>query len=148
MNSMMIENFTFNHVGDFYRNEIRSKKQYSWGDKNNKQKGHLYTCINLFDDDFDKATELAYLVTVDEEVMYVGEFSNSFRDRWLITENYIWHHKDELIRDALREGKKVSLWFINEPCSEVYPGVNINICKSIEHHILKNKNLAWNKRNN
>jgi hypothetical protein len=148
MNTINVEGFTFNHVGDFYINPIKSAKKYTWGEKGDKQCDHLSTCISLFEDFSDETKELVYLVTVDEEVSFVGEFSNSFRDRWLKTDNYIWHHKGHLIDDALIKNRKVSLWFVVDPYLDTLSGVKLNISKSIEHHILKNRSLDWNKRNN
>jgi len=148
MNTKDINGFIFNHVGDFYINSVRSVKKYTWWEKKDKKREHLSTCIQLFDDNSDKVKELVYLVTVDGNVMYVGDFSNSFRARWLKTENYTWHHKDHLIEDELIKRKKVSLWFIADPYVNTTSGVELNISKSIEHHILKNNNLNWNKRNN
>lgn len=96
----------------------------------------------------DKKTEQAYIITVEGIVVYAGEFSNSFRDRWLKIDKYIWHHKDHLIHQALIEEKEVSLWLTNNPWIETPSGLKLNISKSIEHHILKNNDLLWNQRNN
>ncbi len=139
--------FSFTLAGNFFINEIKSPKRYKWGDTNNTH-DHLSTCINFSADKIDGKVEQAYIVTVGDCVVYVGEFSNSLRDRWLKVDNYIWHHKDHLIYEALTENKEVSLWLTNDPWIELSSGVKINISKSIEHHILKNNDLLWNQRNN
>lgn len=148
MNSINVEGFTFNHVGDFHINSTKSAKKYTWGKTGEKRCEQLVTCIRLFEDSLKKMKELAYLVTVDGEPMYVGEFSNSFENRWLKVDNYVWHHKDDLIYDDLKKKKKVALWFVEDPFVDISSGVKLNISKSIEHHILKNKTLKWNIRNN
>lgn len=148
MKNIDIEGFSFAYVGDFFINPIRSPKKYKWSDKGVKYHDHITTCIRFIEDGLDKKEELAYIVTVNRKVVYVGEFSHSFRDRWLKTDNYIWHHKDYLIHEELSNKKKVSLWFVIDPYMERSSGVKINVSKSIEHHILKNINLKWNIRNN
>lgn len=139
--------FTFIHAGNFFINKIKSPKKYKWGDKNNTH-DHISTCIEFSLEKLDKKTEQAYIITVEGIVVYAGEFSNSFRDRWLKIDNYIWHHKDHLIHQALIEEKEVSLWLTNNPWIETPSGLKLNISKSIEHHILKNNDLLWNQRNN
>ena len=148
MNTIALEGFAFRHVGDFFINPVKSPKKYKWGDKENKICDYITTCIRFIEDGLDKKEELAYIVTVNNDVVYVGEFSNSFRDRWLKIDNYIWHHKDHLIYQALCNKSEVSLWFIVDPYIKSLSGVKLNISKSIEHHILKNINVEWNIRNN
>jgi hypothetical protein len=147
LNIINIEGFTFKLAGDFFINPIKSPKKYKWGD-NQKTFDHITTSINFMEDGADQKTEQAYVVTVDREVVYVGEFSGTLRERWLKVDNYIWHNKDHLIYKAILNGKNVSLWLIVDPCIKISSGLEINICKSIEHHILKNNNLLWNQRNN
>ena len=148
MKTKIIEGFTFKYVGDFFINPVKSSKRYKWTDEQkNERCEHITTCIRFVENDLDKQKEVAYIVTVDDKLVYVGEFSNSFRYRWLKVDNYIWHHKDHLIHKALRNKSNVSLWFIADPYVNL-SSVNLNISKSIEHHILKNINTDWNIRNN
>ena len=109
---------------------------------------HITTSIEVVDADIEKRREAAYIVTVDQEVKYIGEFSNSLRDRWIKVENYIWHHKDHLIFDALNRGCDVSLSLVDNPEVSLPSGELVNISKAIEHHILKHHKLEWNMRNN
>lgn len=139
--------FTFIHAGDFYINTIKSPKKYKWGDVNNTY-DHITTCIRFSEENLPDKVEQAYIITVDNEVVYVGEFSNSLRDRWLKTDNYIWHNKDHLIYAELTRKAEVALWLTKDPYVDISGGLKINISKSIEHHILKNNNLAWNQRHN
>lgn len=147
MNTKEYSGFSFIHAGDFFVNDIKSIKKYKWGDANDTH-DNLSTCIKFSKEHLDQKIEQAYIVTVGETVVYVGEFSNSLRDRWLKVDNYIWHHKDHLIFEALTLKKDVSLWLVNDPWVETPSGLKINIAKSIEHHILKNNDLLWNQRNN
>jgi len=148
LKTTVIEGFIFKHVGDFFINPVKSPKKYKWtDDQKNEQCDHITTCIRFVENDLDRQKELAYIVMVDDKLVYVGEFSNSFRDRWLKIDNYIWHHKDSLIHKALCNKSNVSLWFVNDPYINL-SGVNFNASKSIEHHILKNINTDWNIRNN
>ena len=148
MKTKKIQGFTFQYAGDFYINPVKSLKKYKWDDeKKIQQCDHITTCIRFAEDGLDKKEELVYLITVDDILVYVGDFSNSFRERWLKVDNYIWHHKDHLIHKALTNKSNVSLWLIDDPFINL-PDVKLNISKSIEHHILKNIKTEWNVRNN
>ncbi len=134
-----IYGFDFVKIGEFYENKepliTRNKKPYN-------------LCINLIDDGFAKLGESAYVVLVEDEIRYVGEYVYNFKDRWLRQEIYSWHHIDHNIPSVLEEDKSVTIWVTINPYITI--GDNeINISKSIENEILKNHtnpDRLWNKR--
>lgn len=145
--------FEFQLAGEFFKNDVASKP-YKWKGKPIP----ITTCLKFVEQSFDAVTETAYLVTVDDLIMYVGEFSKTLRDRWLVTENYIWHDKDIKIFEAIKSGQKVNLYLLDEPERTLSCGTTLNIAKSVEHHILKSAHglkeeagsdlvLSWNQRN-
>jgi len=141
---MEIHGFKFYLCGRFYNNSLPSKRSYKWDGETKP----LYTSIEFIDSNTDSKEELAYIVTVNNEAKYVGEFSKTLRDRWLKTECYTWHHKDHLIESAISNGDLVELWLLLNPVVELPTSVSLNISKAVEHHLLKNQVFDWNKRNN
>lgn len=146
--SIELQGFIFDLAGRFFINPIKSIRKYKWQENKVDRYEHISTCIEFIEEGTDQRQELAYIITVDDEIKYVGEYSKTLRLRWLKVDNYIWHHKDHLIFKALKQGCKVSLWLVNNPTVSTASGEVVNISKSIEHHILKNNLLEWNKRNN
>jgi translation initiation factor RLI1 len=153
MNAITVCGFKFKLAGEFFKNEVASKP-YKW---NNESKP-ITTCLKFVEQSLDAITETAYLVTVNGLVVYVGEFSKTLRDRWLMSENYIWHNKDVKIFEAISFGHKVNLYLLDEPERNLSCGTKLNIAKSVEHHILKSAHglkeeagsdlvLSWNQRN-
>lgn len=164
MNEVIICGFRFKLAGKFFKNPIPSKSKYNWDKRGENGKlipvhEHITTCLDLLGQiNPDKVCETAYLVTVDNMVMYVGEFSKTLRARWLKVDNYIWHNKDDLISDALMAKKIVKFYLLEESELTLSCGLKLNIAKSVEHHILKNVHelkedacndqpLKWNQRN-
>jgi len=139
-----LHGFQFYLAGHFYHNPTPSKKSYKWDGESKP----IHLSLELLDRKTDAEEELAYLVTVNGHPAYVGEFSYTLRDRWLKTEYYTWHHKDHLIDDAIKNGDNIELWLLLDSIVELPNGVKLNISKSVEHHLLKNQNFDWNKRNN
>lgn len=145
-----LHGFIFELVGTFKIGE-KSPRKYKWTDHKGPHHDHITTMLEFTSEDTAQRRETAYLITVDDGIKYVGEFSNTLRDRWLKVGNYIWHHKDHLIFEALEAGNNVSLWLMKDPMMTMPHGEMINISKAAEHHILKANSAAdrftWNQRN-
>jgi hypothetical protein len=79
------------------------------------------------------AERSAYLVFKNDEVFYVGYYSNSFRKRWWRKKGYFWHGDilDDEVNKLVRAGNEVSVWLSVDP----YVGT-FNISKYIEDKII------------
>jgi hypothetical protein len=134
--------FEFVKIGKFYLNESPLPVRYDGEDD------HVNVSLRLIDDLFKKADESAYVIFSDNTLVYVGEFSYNFQDRWLRKDNYVWHNTDTKIEVELKSGNEVCIWLAVDPFALLANGSKINISKSIEQEILKS-NLVfpdWNKR--
>lgn len=137
-----VAGFEFVKLGDAYLSDKFVELTY------NKKKQLWNVALKPVDERFLRAEESVYLVFVDETVVYVGEYSKTFRDRWLTKGCYIWHSVDVQIRDALNAGHQVSIWIAEFPYLPRPDGQLINVSKAIEHDILKSAfPPEWNKRN-
>lgn len=134
--------YKFVEIGEFKISKIPLEVIY--GGKADK----VTVELELYSDKYKQIGESVYLIVLDGEPHYVGEYSKNLDSRWFKKENYIWHHKDIHISKALNNGAKVKLFLIDSPFINLENGNELNISKSIEHDILKKKNLKWNKRNN
>jgi hypothetical protein len=134
--------FKFVKVGDFQISENPHPVTF------NGQKDQINVCLQLVDESFMKSDESAYLIYVEDKLVYVGEFSYSLKDRWLRTKNYIWHNTDGEIEKELKPpyNKNVSLWLAVNPYTVLPNNKEINISKSIEQEILRQILPEWNKR--
>jgi hypothetical protein len=113
------------------------KKEYQW---------HL--ALNLIHDDFADAEQSTYLVYVEDELVYVGEYTSSFAERWLKQRKYFWHSEnvDDKVNDHVKNGKKVSVWISVNPYLDGPNGEMINVNKAIEQRIIEQYLPPWNKR--
>lgn len=105
--------------------------------------------LKLEDERFLRVGESAYLVTLNDELVYVGEYSKTFESRWLRDGRYIWHGDkvDNLIKKALLNNDLVEIWITASPFADIGQGEQINISKAIEHKILRLCPPPWNTRN-
>ena len=135
-----VAGFSFIKIGKFYNNEESIPVKYEGKNID------ITLSLNLFNDEFKKIGESAYLIFSDNDLMYVGEYSFNLKDRWLRNGEYVWHHKDRKILDALNENKNVTLWITLNPYIKIDKDFTINISKSIEREVLKQREVPWNRR--
>ena len=135
--------FKFVKVGEFYLTDKPYPVTFDG------KQDSIKVCIKLVDELFLNSDESAYLVYVEDEIFYVGEFSYSLKDRWLRRENYVWHGIDDYVEAMLSppNEKKVSLWLTVDPYI-IHGSTRLNISKSIEQEILRQTQPmpVWNKR--
>jgi len=95
------------------------------------------------------AEESAYVVFFDDELVYIGEYSTTFSDRWLRNKKYLWHSDniDNHAKEALLQSQQVTIWITKDPYIEGPCGREFNMSKIIEHEILKIAPPRLNKRN-
>ena len=143
LNYREVMGFKFVKVGEFYLSDKPYPVTF------NGKADCIKVCIEFVDDLFMKSDESAYLVYVDDELHYVGDFSYNLEDRWLRRHNYVWHGIDEDIEATLSlpDKKKVSLWLTVDPYT-IHEAKKLNISKSIEQEILRQTKPMpkWNKR--
>lgn len=139
-----IVDFEFVKVGHFYINENPIEVTYE-----NKPIA-LSVSLQLLHDDFRKADESAYLIYVEDKLVYVGEYSYNLSHRWLRNgeSDFVWHHKDDEIKAALSYGSEVSIWLSLSPFLKTPNGAEMNVSKSIEQEVLKQLQLEWNQKGN
>lgn len=102
--------------------------------------------LNLYDEKYEKADETVYLVTYNDEILYVGEFTYNLKDRW-ISKNHVNHHMYENIEKLLTDGKIPSIWLAISPYCEIPELGELNISKSLEQKIMRDNQPKWNSRN-
>jgi hypothetical protein len=132
--------FDFVKAGDFYL----ADEPRTGSDKNGPWE--VYASLELFDKRYRKADETVYFVTADYEIMYVGEYTYNFEDRWL-SGNYVNHHKYLEIEMELKEKREVSIWLAISPYCEAGDIEEFNLSKSLEQEILRKIDPPWNSRN-
>ena len=76
------------------------------------------------------AGQSVYLVFKNSDLLYVGCFSNSFRQKWT-KRGYIWHRKDMIINKLVKENNDISVWLSVNP----YAG-EFNITELIKDEII------------
>ena len=153
-----IRGWEFIKIGTFYC----CKKPFEYSEKvEGVKKTITYehpAALRLIDDYFLKASESAYVLKIDNEIKYVGEYSSTLQDRWLrrrkdTTEWLSWHsdNLDNKITSALKdsnEKSEISLWLTVNPFLDG-PNGPINISKAIEQDfLLSDEPLPFNKKGN
>ena len=115
----------------------------------NKKELDWRVALKFDDERFRQVGESAYLVTLNGDVVYVGEYSNTFESRWLRDGQYIWHGDtvDNEIKKALTNDEVIELWITVSPFINLGPNEQINVSKAIEHKILQLYPPKWNRRN-
>lgn len=132
--------YEFVKVGTFHLAEEPHPVTY------NGKKTTINVVLDLVDKSFAKADESVYMVCKNGNECYVGEYSYNLTERWLRKGEYIWHHMDEKIEEELRSGCNIDIWIATNPYININ-GKMINISKSIEQEILKDKEPpTWNKK--
>jgi hypothetical protein len=138
--------YIFIHVRNFVRSD--TPLEITFDGKPNV----ITVDLNLLNENFRNIGESVYLITVNELVKYVGEYSKTLGERWIKRkkDKYIWHDQDINISNELKAGSKVSLYLIESPFCMLPNGIELNVAKAIEHDILQRAPTSpelWNKRN-
>jgi hypothetical protein len=97
-----------------------------------------------------KAEQSVYLILENNNLVYTGYYSNSFKQRWGMKKGkYTWHGKDDEMKQSIKDGNKLSIWLTIDPYIQTKNGKPINISKFIEDEIIMkmNKNLTANDWN-
>lgn len=85
------------------------------------------------------AEQSCYLVFEDDTLIYIGYYSNSFRDRWWKKKGYFWHGDivDNGVNKILQDDptKSVTVWISIDPYA-MRDNYKINISKFIEDDII------------
>lgn len=132
--------YDFVKVGTFKLGEVREVTYRG-------KRVEIRVVLDLVHPDFKKADESVYILCVNDEPYYVGEYSYNLADRWLRGSGYIWHHKDDLVEEETKKGNSVTIWIIIDPYRTVGERNTINISKAIEQDILKKEYPPiWNKK--
>ncbi len=115
----------------------------------------------LVDEDILNAEQSAYLILDSDEIIYVGYYSNSLKDRWWKKKGYFWHGEivDNEVNKRLKENPKkdITLWISINPYAYTEDGIKVNISKFIEDDIIMSRekglinkvgtNLSIDKKN-
>ena len=81
-----------------------------------------------------KSEQSTYLVFKDNDLLYVGYFSTSLKDRWWKKKGYFWNGEilDMKVNELVKSGHDISLWITVNPYSQD----KHNISKVIEDKII------------
>jgi len=99
----------------------------------------------------EQASQSTYLVFVDDELKYAGQYSGVFSDRWLLRRNGLWyldHSKmDYHIQTLLQSDNppEVSVWLTLHPYLTSPDGETWNINKALEQKIIYELQPEWNR---
>lgn len=138
-----IEDYEFIKIGQAKLSERPIKAKGTSGD--------YRLIINLIDEKFLHAEQSAYLVYVEDELIYAGYYSGSFQDRWLRKQKgqyYCWHSDklDDEINALVKKNKNVSVWLTIDPYAILEKnGKKVNISKLIEDTIIMKLKPKLNK---
>ncbi|CAM3827071.1 hypothetical protein [Rheinheimera salexigens] len=124
-----ISGFDFVKIGEAYFSNKELKATHAGKSLENwKLKLKLVVNENILN-----AEQSAYLVLKDNTILYVGYFSNSFKERWWKKKGYFWHGDklDNEVNALVKSGYNVTVWISVNP----YIG-KINISKHIEDAII------------
>lgn len=98
------------------------------------------------------AGQSTYLVFVDDQLKYAGEYSGTFQERWILPRNGVWYiaHSDNdfRIQDLLRsdEPPEISIWLCSDPFIVASDGERWNNNLALERRIITELQPEWNKR--
>ena len=136
--------FEFIRVGDAYKctegiKVTHNKKKFTWD-----------IALKMVHPDFLNAEQSTYLIYVDEQEkpVYVGQYSDTFSDRWLRQGKYFWHSDniDDKTKELLEGKKSVSVWLSVSPYATSSNGQSLNINKAIEQELIEKLQPTWNKK--
>ncbi|WP_018983656.1 GIY-YIG nuclease family protein [Salinimonas chungwhensis] len=102
--------------------------------------------LNLTDVRYEKIGETLYFITRGEDIVYIGEFTYTLKNRWL-SKGYVVHHIYDKLAEALREGTELAMWVAVSPYVDIPQMGELNISKSLEQKMIKHFKPGWNKRN-
>jgi hypothetical protein len=139
MDKLLTKNFCgfeFVEIGKstFFDKPSRRKTKLPW---------HLGLKLNH--PDFALAGKSVYIVTHNDDVLYVGMYSGNFKERWLAGGNYIWHSDNvaDNINDLLKAGSSCTIWLSINPFTTIQ-GLDINISTDIESYLIEQYKPQWN----
>lgn len=142
-NTTTIHGFTFVKLGEAYLSDtplkaVHKGKAFDW-----------FVSLKPVDERLLDAEESTYAVYFDDELVYIGEYSTTFSERWLRNKKYLWHSDniDNKVKEALHQHRLVTVWITKDPYVTGPCGREFNISKIIEHEILKASPPPFNKRN-
>lgn len=98
----------------------------------------------------EKASQSTYLMFVDDELKYAGQYSGVFSDRWLLHRNGLWyldHSKiDFRVQKLLKSDNppEVSIWLAMHPYLTATDGEIWNVNKALEQRIIFELQPEWN----
>ena len=144
---MIFDDIEFVKVADF---EEASPRAYTVGGKKSDDK--WTASLKMLDERYAKAERNCYLIVVDGNPVYVGEYQWNLATRMIQLDKsngllYFNHHKWKEVQTELENGRKVELFLC------LYPYVRLgnrieNAAKTIEQSLLdgNSQKLVWNKR--
>jgi len=124
-----IGNFEFIKIGTATRNKPPLKA------KNISDDYRLF--LELIDNKFLEAGQSVYLILDEKNIIYVGYYSTSFKDRWWEKNGYFWHGDivDNKIDILVREGRNITVWLSVDPYVRNNDG-QFNISKLLEDTLI------------
>ena len=137
-----IGNFEFIKIGTATRNKPPLKA------KNISDDYRLF--LELIDNKFLEAGQSVYLILDEQDIIYVGYYSTSFKDRWWKKDGYFWHGDivDNKIDKLVKKGRNITVWLSIDPYIRNNDG-QFNISKLLEDTlIMKYAKEYKNKDNN
>lgn len=137
-----IGNFEFIRIGTATREKPALKA------KNISDDYSLF--LELEHEKFLEAGQSVYLILDEEDIVYVGYYSTSFKDRWWQKNGYFWHGDvvDNKIDKLVREGKNITVWLSVDPYIKNNDG-QFNISKLLEDTLIMKYSKEYkNKYNN
>jgi len=139
--------FDFVKIGEAYLCNEPLKAKFD-----GKKLENYKLALKLINNDLLNAEQSAYLVYVEDKLMYVGYYSGSFKARWLREQNnnfYFWHSSnvDDKVNQLLNDNNSISItvWLSLEPYAKTKNNEVVNISKVIEDKIIIEKQPEWNK---
>ncbi|MGL6258802.1 hypothetical protein [Vibrio sp. WXL210] len=140
---MLFDGFEFVKVADFF---TAAPCEY----KRRKQDGEWTAALELVTDVVRQAERNCYIIVVDGQPRYAGEYMYNMQDRMIKTVNgvdYFDHHKFNQVQDALAAGSKVELFIVADPYT-MMGGRPRNAAKMIEQELIDHNSdeLTWNVR--
>jgi hypothetical protein len=131
-----VSGFEFIKAGEF----LISEQPYQFKDWTSK------LVLKLYDERYEKAEETVYLLTSEDQILYVGEFTYNLKDRW-ISKNHVNHHMYDNIEKFVVTGKTIFFWLAISPFCEIPEYGELNVSKALEQQVMREHQPEWNSRN-
>ncbi len=94
--------------------------------------------------------EGVYVVTLGDEIAYIGSYENGLHKRWgYVQKDDIYHFKKVEISDAISAGHLVKVWTLSLDSIKEQIGCAGNKwinSSSVEAHLIAKHNPPWNKQ--